>query len=148
MEMIFKMRVFFLFFICFNFLIASNFFKSENIVVDINKNLMWQDDEDVKIFKSNWSQAKEYCRSLTLNGYTDWKLPTIKELQTIVDISNKKPAINEQFKFCQTTSYWSNNQDIKDKNYAWYVGFETGATFIGSKDYDCYVRCIRQRFKK
>lgn len=127
---------------------GSNFFKSENVVLDIDKNLMWQDDEDVTLFKSNWTLAKEYCQSLTLNGYIDWRLPTIKELQTIVDVTKKNPAINEQFKFCQTTSYWSNNQDIKNQSYAWYVGFETGAVFIGSKDYDCFVRCVRERFEK
>lgn len=138
--------IFMVFFICSTY--ASNFFKSENVVIDIDKNLMWQDTEDVKIFKSNWSLAKEYCNSLTLNGFTDWELPSIKELQTIVDVKNKKPAVNEEFKFCENTSYWSNSQDIKSKNYAWYVGFETGATFLGSKDYNCYVRCVRTRFRK
>lgn len=138
--------VFITFFV--NIMWGYNFLKSDNIVIDIDKNLMWQDNEEVKIYKSNWSLAKEYCKSLTLNGYIDWRLPSIKELQTIVDVRKKKPAVNEQFKFCQNTSYWSNTPDIKNKNYAWYVGFETGATFLGSKDYDCYIRCIRNRFKK
>lgn len=142
------MKVFIFLALSVSFIWGSNFFKSDNIVVDIEKNLMWQDNEEVKLYKSNWSLAKEYCKSLTLNGYIDWRLPTIKELQTIVEVKNNKPALNEQFKFCQNTSYWSNTQDIKNKNYAWYVGFETGATFLGSKDYDCYVRCIRERFQK
>jgi len=131
-----------------NVLYANNYLKSENIVLDIKKNLMWQDNEEVTQYTSNWSLAKEYCHSLTLNGYTDWKLPTIKELQKIVDITKKPPAINKEFKYIEPSSYWSNTQDITNRSYAWYVGFKTGATFKDSKDYDCYVRCIRTRFKK
>ncbi len=129
-------------------LFGSNFVKSENIVIDISKNLMWQDNIDVIQYKSSWSLAKEYCESLTLNGFTDWKLPSIKELQTIVDIKKAKPALYEEFKFIEQTSYWTSSQDITNDAYAWYVGFKTGATYKDSKDYDCYVRCIRSRFKK
>ena len=65
------MKAFVFFTLFINLLYGSNFFKSENVVIDIDKNLMWQDNEDVKVFNSNWSMAKEYCSSLTLNGYTD-----------------------------------------------------------------------------
>ena len=130
------------------YLFATNFVKSENVVIDLNKNLMWQDNTEVLEYKSSWSLAKEYCSTLTLNGYTDWKLPTIKELQSIVNIKRSKPAIANEFEFCEPTSYWSNTQDMVKPVNAWYVGFKTGATFKDSKDYDCYVRCIRTRFKK
>ena len=131
-----------------NILYATNYLKSENTVLDIKKNLMWQDNEEVIQYTANWPLAKEYCHSLTLNGYTDWKLPSIKELQKIVDITKKSPAINKEFKYIEESSYWSNTQDIINASYAWYVGFKTGATFKDSKDYDCYVRCVRTRFKK
>ena len=142
------MRYFFYILLFIYPLIASNYVKSENVVIDIKKNLMWQDNIDNIQYTSNWTLAKEYCSSLTLNGYTDWKLPTIKELQQIVDINKAKPAVNDQFKFTEPSSYWSNSQDLTNKNYAWYVGFKTGATFKDSKDYDCYIRCIRSRFLK
>lgn len=38
-----------------------------------------------------WKEAKKYCDSLTENGYSDWRLPTIDELRTIV--SNCSPVI-------------------------------------------------------
>ena len=129
-------------------LTASNFLKSDNIVIDLKKNLMWQDDIEATQYTETWGMAKEYCKSLTLSGYTDWKLPTIKELQTIVNIKKKGLAIDAQFKYTQPSSYWSNTQDITNRSYAWYVGFKTGATFKDSKDYECYVRCIRTRFKQ
>lgn len=142
------MRYLFYILIFSSILFSSNFIKSENIVIDIKKNLMWQDNQENVEFTENWTLSKEYCSSLTLNGYTDWKLPSIKELQSIVDISKKKPSINSEFKFVVPSSYWSKSQDLVNKNNAWYVGFKTGATFRDSKDYDCYIRCIRTRFQK
>lgn len=129
-------------------LLGANFVKSEKVVIDVTKNLMWQDDMEVTQYKTTWSLAKEYCSTLTLNGYTDWKLPSAKELQSIVNIKRANPAIYEEFRYCEPTSYWTNSQDMGNKNDAWYVGFKTGATFKDSKDYDCYVRCVRTRFKR
>jgi len=132
----------------FNIVLCDNFVKGENIVLDITNNMVWQDNIEVVQNASTFSEAKEYCRSLFLNGFSDWKLPTIKELQTIVDITRVKPAINDQFKFIEPTSYWSSSEDIIDDGYGWYIGFKTGATYKDNKDYACFVRCVRKKFKK
>jgi hypothetical protein len=142
------MKFIILIILLFDFLTANDYIKSDNIVIDTKRNFIWQDMQDNTQYTSNWTLAKEYCVSLTLNGYTDWKLPTIKELQQIVDIKHSKPAINNQFKYIEPSSYWSSSPDLVKKNYAWYVGFKTGATFKDSKDYDCYVRCIRVKSTK
>ena len=45
--------------------------------------LMWtKKDNDSYV---NWQQAMDYCRNLKLDSHTDWRLPTIDELQGIFD---------------------------------------------------------------
>lgn len=49
----------------------------------VHGKLMWQDDKETKRLKLK--RAKEYCRNLTLADHSDWRMPTITELLSIVD---------------------------------------------------------------
>ncbi|MFO8049627.1 MAG: DUF1566 domain-containing protein, partial [Desulfosudaceae bacterium] len=91
--------------------------NGDDTVSDENTGLMWMqftaDNNDDDIIddndKMNWQEALDWCEGLTLAGYSDWRLPTIKELQSIVDIQTSEPAIDTNF-FPDTGSnsaYWS-----------------------------------------
>jgi hypothetical protein len=42
----------------------------------------------------NWNQANAYCSNLRLGGFSDWRLPTIDELQGIYDPSIDVPGVH------------------------------------------------------
>jgi hypothetical protein len=111
---------------------------------DSSTGLMWQDNSDAKTIKLNWQDALEYCQDLNLEGYSDWRLPAIKELQTLVDVSKYKPAIRGGFDNTASSNYWSSSVYVSDSSYAWYVGFSSGYTYyFGNKTHKYYVRCVR-----
>ncbi|NLH47419.1 MAG: DUF1566 domain-containing protein [Myxococcales bacterium] len=54
--------------------------------IDYNTNLMWEKEiaENSSILYYQWEKAIGYCDSLELAGFSDWRLPTISELRSLV----------------------------------------------------------------
>jgi len=73
--------------------------NGDGTVTDNNTNLIWQQspdtngdgvvDADDKFTQSN---AVSYCESLTLGGKSDWRLPDIKTLYSLMDFSGEDPS--------------------------------------------------------
>jgi hypothetical protein len=111
-------------------------------VTDEMTGLMWQADETLPL---NWKQALAYCGKLELGGLTDWRLPTIKELSTLVDESNINPAIDTAF-FPATGSapYWTSTTFNGHPGFAWYVRFDNGLEYNGGyKGRRYFIRAVR-----
>ena len=96
-----------------------------------------------------WQHALDYVAKLNNEnylGHSDWRLPTIKELSTLVDISipYPGPTINITF-FPGTVAYyyWSSTTLAGDTSYAWSVNFFNGLWFSYDKTYGYYVRAVR-----
>ena len=114
---------------------------------DAKTGLTWQDNIASATVEKNWNDAKEYCRNLNLDGYSDWRLPSIKELQSIVDITKYNPAIKSGFKNVTSNFYWSSSPFVSDSFGAWIVDFSSGNTDSYNKSGKTYVRCVRGRQK-
>lgn len=118
---------------------------SRDVVVDTNMGIMWQDDEDVVRIKKSQAGADEYCASLGLAGFDNWRLPTMMEFEAIVDKKNEKNYINRAFKYNVPDGYWSNK--VKWRTlwfYADYMHFISGTPYYDNKKKLKYVRCVRQ----
>ncbi|MEM7193326.1 MAG: DUF1566 domain-containing protein [Pseudomonadota bacterium] len=114
-----------------------------NTVIDNLTGLEWQrlDDDTTR----EWIPAISYCRNLVLDSHSDWRLPTVVELHSIVDYGSSAAAI-EQVAFPGTNSslYWSRSvpagSAIGD-----FVNFNTGGindVLVISAQF--LVRCVRE----
>jgi len=136
------MRVILLILIGLSSLSLADFSRSGDIVIDNITKLQWQDNKVTD--KMNWQEAIDYCQSLNLGGYSDWRLPNKNELISIVDYSKYNPAIDNQFQNTISYYYWSATSNGSSSNAAWYVRFYSGHTYSSGYKYDgLYVRCVR-----
>ncbi|BAF73177.1 DUF1566 domain-containing protein [Sulfurovum sp. NBC37-1] len=127
-------------------LLALSAFASAEITMikDPKTNLMWEDTPHVRETKITQPRAKEYCSELQLGGYSDWRLPTIHELLTIVDYNRVSPAIPKAFSYIEDESfYWTSTRVADEDDAFWGVNFKRGASSKASEYYDRYVRCVR-----
>ncbi len=122
-------------------LLSADFTKSGNIVTDNTTQLQWQDDAIGNTM--DWQSAIGHCESLPLDGYSDWRLPNINELKSIIDRSKVDQAIADGFDYTSSLHYWSSTTYEGDKGYAWNVYFYGGSVRSHNKSNDFYVRCVR-----
>ncbi len=91
----------------------------------------------------NWQEALAYCEGLILAGQSDWRLPNIRELSSLVDRSTHSPAIDPVF-MCESGNYWSATTRYDQSVYAIEIDFQYGEDDSYYKSYDAnYVRCVR-----
>ena len=114
-------------------------------VSDSVTTLMWQQGDGQNSSYRTWEDALDYCENLSLGGHSDWRLPNVRELESIVDWDRYNPAINiTYFPGCRSSYYWSGSIDAVNSGLAWHVDFYNGAvTGYNYEVYDYYVRCVR-----
>jgi hypothetical protein len=110
-------------------------------VSDQSTGLVWEKaGSDVSV---SWEAALAWCENSAIGGYTDWRLPNINELNSVVDDSRINPAIDPVFS-CSSSWYWSGSTFENGVSQAWHVSFEAGNHGYNSKYlYAAYVRCVR-----
>jgi hypothetical protein len=133
--------------------------NSNGTTTDNNTKLIWQKEDDSTV--RTWDEANSYCDSLNLGGYTDWRLPTKRELFSIVDFGRYNPSINTSvFTNTKTDRYWTSSVDSSSNN-PWYIYFgklliDDSCIYYNSyykydgvsvdsidKSNKYYVRCVR-----
>jgi len=114
-------------------------------VYDTKTKLTWQ--QTVPSTTYTWANAKTYCGSAAVStslGGTGWRLPTLKELQTIVDYSQSNPSIDSTaFPSTPGNVFWSSSPLAGSSSNAWSVDFGYGYTGNVVVSNPRYVRCVR-----
>jgi hypothetical protein len=94
-----------------------------------------------------WDDTTNFITNVNnenFGGFSDWRMPTVNELSTIVNYDMHDPAINIIF-FPNTVSspYWSSTNSAVESGYAWYVRFDNGPAYANGKFFTYYVRAVR-----
>jgi len=112
--------------------------------VDEKSGLIWQDNKDVAQVTFNYNEAKDYCNALKVDSYEDWRLPTLKEFYTIVDLTQNRPALKNGFEVRDDGKYWTSTSFAKKpKKEAWYINMSYGEAEAYKMSRVYHVRCVR-----
>lgn len=123
--------------------------EEDNILVfDRATGLMWAGDGDGDGCNGGdaiaWSDAIIYAEALVFEGFNDWRIPNIKEVQSILNYSKFSPPVDEPpFAHTGSVDYWSSTTVKADLLNAWYVSGATGGLYHEAKTKINYVRCVR-----
>ena len=118
-------------------------------VTDNLTGLMWLKTPDSTT--RQWQTALDYVKNTVnasggLCGFTDWRVPSIAELETMVNAEQSNPAawLNTQgFSNVQSSGYWSSSTLASNTDYAWGVSMFDGYVGGVAKTYDNYVWPVR-----
>lgn len=93
----------------------------------------------------NWQQALQLADAASYAGHSDWRLPNIKEISSIVERACYSPAIDQSvFPATPTNQYfWSASPYAGNSGDAWSVYFYDGAVAYITKTDKRHVRLVR-----
>ena len=138
--------------------------RCDGTVIDNLTGLIWLRNANCAGKSEFWAHALKYVAQLNMNGtmnsndcgdtsnkdshQTDWRLPNIRELHSLIDYAYFSPALSngagdakwiegDVFSGVQLSSYWSSSTSTFNittwAGTAWFVSFNYGGIFIGSK---------------
>lgn len=108
--------------------------NNNGTITDNLTGLIWLKNPDSS--NVNWNNAIDYCNTLDYAGYTDWRLPNIREIFSLIDIKNADPALPDGHPFTDIHSagyIWSSSTYIRSIPFAWRIGLHHGAMNSQSK---------------
>ncbi len=116
--------------------------NSDGTVTDNLTKLIWLQDSDC-FGPGTWSAgltasntlANGECGLTDGSAAGDWRLPNLKEFQSLIDFGSFAPALPAGYPFIGVNSvlYWSSTSTAIDPAFAWYVSLGHGTTSNAGK---------------
>ena len=122
--------------------------NGDEVIIDHITGLTWQRRDDG--IKRTWYEAIDYCDNLALAGYSDWRRPTWKELQSMANYGYLDPAVNPAtadfgYSAAPDDCYWSATTPSFPSSSALKACFRNNQIIIGDKNEKNYARAVRGR---
>jgi len=106
---------------------------NSDVLIDYTTKLMWQDDTTSSGL--SLSNAVEYCSSLTLGNYTNWRLPSKYEWETMINF-------NTSFNNGSTYSFRSNTVVTDNDQYNYLIKLSDNTYTNAYYTSGYYVKCV------
>ena len=115
--------------------------RQSGVYADFKHGIMWRREDN----KANvtWKAARRYCDELIFGGWSDWRLPTIEELDTLQALWSQAAFKTIDPIKTSACCQWSSSEI--DEAGAWHYNFRFRRTFEGKKgfSYDLRALCVR-----
>ena len=123
---------------------SGRYTVTNGTVFDTKTKLTWQ--QSVSASPYIYGDASNYCASVGASlGGTGWRIPTIKELQTIVDYAQTAAPWIDRTAFPATPQhyFWSSTVQAGNSSTYWVFDFSAGVITTPFMTNSCNVRCVR-----
>ncbi|MBP5405575.1 DUF1566 domain-containing protein [bacterium] len=135
---------------------------------DVQSGLIWSEKA---LSPMNHKDAAQFCETLTEGGYSDWRLPDIDELRTLImncsgtmpsgscKVSARTECLSDECfsdqcgcgndtngkysKFGDTDGFWSSSKYGAENTISWGVLFLNAGIRYAQNSYEFYLRCVR-----
>ncbi|HEU5202191.1 MAG TPA: DUF1566 domain-containing protein [Nitrospira sp.] len=113
-------------------------------VRDDETGLVWE--KTLETTEVSWSDARNACADKDVGGRKGWRLPSIFELASLMDLSMRTGPtlpLGHPFTNVQMDVYWSATTVAGNPNSAWIVFFDTGKVLHAFKTITFHTWCVR-----
>ena len=122
--------------------ITNHFTDNGDTITDNLTQLGWQKIPNTAAL--TWEQALAYAEGLTIGTSSDWRLPNIKELQSLNNELASSPSVfAPYFSSVGIHNYWSSTTLPNQPLSAWYWSTTFGITTYSTKTGANFVICVR-----
>ena len=117
-------------------------------VKDNQTGLIWEQEPDR--IHDVWDASVARCRTKEVGGEKGWRAPSIDELKTLIDTSQRDPALPAGHPFSNIKSeiYWTATPHPSDDIVAWQVSFFSGEPVTDQKSGTRRLWCVLGESRK